>query len=77
MRTSNRIPDTVIQSILVFFLGAAVLRMQGNQKKYTYLLHTSFRQADHHLAAQLVDDFKNQLTNELRQNPNDPTMGVS
>ncbi|MFN5989666.1 MAG: Z1 domain-containing protein [Dolichospermum sp.] len=77
LRTSNRIPDTVIQSILVFFLGAAVLRMQGNQKKYTYLLHTSFRQADHHLAAQLVDDFKNQLTNELRQNPNDPTMGVS
>ncbi|GAX38259.1 Z1 domain-containing protein [Nodularia sp. NIES-3585] len=77
LRTSNRIPDTLIQSMLVFFLGSAVLRIQGNQKKYTYLLHTSFRQADHHLAAVLVDNFKNQLTNELRQNTNNPINGVS
>jgi hypothetical protein len=77
LRTSNRIPDTLIQSMLVFFLGSAVLRIQGNQKKYTYLLHTSFRQADHHLAAVLVDNFKNQLTNELRQNTNNPIKSVS
>ncbi|QLE40448.1 hypothetical protein FD723_08265 [Nostoc sp. C052] len=77
LRNSNRIPDTVIQSMLVFFLGAAILRIRGNSKKYTYLLHTSFRQADHHLAAVLVDNFKNELTNQLRQNPNDPITGVS
>ncbi|MEH2164103.1 MAG: Z1 domain-containing protein [Nostoc sp.] len=77
LQTSNRIPDTVIQSMLVFFLGSAILRIQGNSKKYTYLLHTSFRQADHHLAAVLVDNFKNELTNYLRQNPNNPITGVS
>lgn len=77
LRTSNRIPDTVIQSMLVFFLGAAILRIQGNSKKYTYLLHTSFRQGDHHLAAVLVDNFKNELMNQLRQNPNVPITGVS
>ncbi|WP_375468600.1 Z1 domain-containing protein [uncultured Nostoc sp.] len=77
LRSSNRIPDTVIQSMLVFFLGAAILRIQGNYKKYTYLLHTSFRQGDHDLAAVLVDNFKNELTNQLRQNPNDPITGVS
>lgn len=79
LRTSNRIPDTVIQSMLLFFLGAAILRLQGSSKnkKYTYLLHTSFRQDDHHLAAQLVGKFKNELTNQLRQNPNNPIMGLS
>jgi hypothetical protein len=79
LRTSNRIPNTVIQSMLLFFLGAAILRLQGSSqnKKYTYLLHTSFRQDDHHLAAQLVGNFKNELTNELRQNPNNPIMGLS
>ncbi|MHC5743053.1 MAG: Z1 domain-containing protein [Nostoc sp.] len=77
LRTNNRIPDTVIESMLLFFLGAAILRLQGNVKKYTYLLHTSFRQADHHLAAVLVNQFKHELTNQLRQNPNDPIIGVS
>jgi len=77
LRNSKTIPDTVIQSMLVFFLGAAILRTQGNSKKYTYLLHTSFRQGDHHLAAELVEEFKNQLTNQLRQNRNDPIAGVS
>jgi len=78
LRTSNRIPDTVIQSMLVFFLGSAVLRKQGSQKRYAYLLHTSFRQADHNLAAVLVDNFKNQLTHELsRKNTNDLINDVS
>ncbi|MBN3944311.1 Z1 domain-containing protein [Nostoc sp. NMS9] len=77
LRTSNRIPDTVIQSMLLFFLGAAILRIQGNSKKYTYLLHTSFRQGDHHLASVLVENFKNELMNQLRQNPNAPITGVS
>ncbi|MEH1922219.1 Z1 domain-containing protein [Nostoc sp.] len=77
LRTSSRIPDTVIRSMLVFFLGAAILRIQVNSRKYTYLLHTSFRQGDHHLAAVLVDNFKNELTNQLRQNPNNPIMGLS
>ncbi|MBD2312757.1 hypothetical protein H6G20_13885 [Desertifilum sp. FACHB-1129] len=77
LRNSNRIPDTVIQSMLVFFLGAAILRIQGNSKKYTYLLHTSFRQGDHHLAAELVDQFKSELTTQLKQHPHDPIMGLS
>jgi hypothetical protein len=62
---NNTIPDTVAQSILVFFMGAAVLRLQGSNKNYTYLLHTSFRQADHSLATRLVDEFKNELAVEL------------
>ncbi|QMS91340.1 hypothetical protein HUN01_28470 [Nostoc edaphicum CCNP1411] len=77
LRNSSSIPDTVIQSMLVFFLGSAILRLQGNSKKYTYLLHTSFRQGDHHLAAVLVDNFKNELTNQLKQNPNNPITGAS
>ncbi len=77
LRTSNSIPNTVIESMLVFFLGAAILRIQGNSRRYTYLLHTSFRQTDHQLAAALVDQFKNDLTNQLRQFPNDPMRGVN
>ena len=80
LRNSNTIPDTVKQSMLLFFLGAAILRMQpqqSNSKKYTYLLHTSFRQDDHHLAAELVKQFKTDLTNQLRQNRNNPLNAVS
>ncbi len=66
LRNSNQIPDTVKQSLLVFFLGAAILRLQGNRKKYTYLLHTSFKQGDHTLATQLVEQFKNEFINQLR-----------
>jgi len=66
LRNSHQIPDTVKDSLIVFFLGAAVLRLQGSRKKYTYLLHTSFRQEDHTQATQLVEQFKNELTNQLR-----------
>lgn len=66
LRNSNQIPDTVKNSLIVFFLGAAVLRLQESKKKYTYLLHTSFRQDDHTQATQLVEQFKNELTNQLR-----------
>jgi hypothetical protein len=59
------IPDTVAQSILVFFVGAAILRIQGSNDNYTYLLHTSFKQADHSIATRLVDEFKNELAVEL------------
>lgn len=65
IRTSNEIPDTVKQSIIVFFLGAAILRLQGSTKNYTYLLHTSFKQDDHRLAAELVRLFQNELQLEL------------
>jgi hypothetical protein len=65
LRNSNEIPDTVAQSILTFFIGAAILRILGSNKNYTYLLHTSFRQADHSLAVRLVDEYKNQLSIEL------------
>ncbi|MBD1862339.1 MULTISPECIES: Z1 domain-containing protein [Trichocoleus] len=65
LRNNNNIPDTVAQSLLVFFVGAAILRIQGSTKNYTYLLHTSFRQADHSLATRLVDEYKNQLAVEL------------
>lgn len=64
--TSNQIPDTVKQSILLFFLGAAILRIQGRRKNYTYLLHTSFKQIDHSLATHLVDQYKNELVNQLK-----------
>jgi len=44
---NNSLPEAIALSIVTFFLGAAVLRIRGNTKKYTYLLHTSFKQADH------------------------------
>jgi hypothetical protein len=62
---NNTIPDTVAQSILVFFMGAAILRLRGDNHNYTYLLHTSFRQTDHSLATRLVDEFKSELAVEL------------
>jgi hypothetical protein len=65
LRTENIIPSTVAQSIFIFFVGAAILRIQGSTDNYTYLLHTSFRQADHSLAARLVDEFRNELGAEL------------
>jgi hypothetical protein len=66
LRNSNQIPETVKNSLIVFFLGAAILRLQESKKRYTYLLHTSFRQEDHTQATQLVEQFKNDLTNQLR-----------
>jgi hypothetical protein len=57
LRTDSIIPDSVARSILSFFLGAAVLRLRGTTKNYTYLLHTSLKQADHSLAKRLVDKF--------------------
>jgi len=65
LRNDNTISGTVTQSILVFFVGAAILRTQGSTKNYTYLLHTSFRQADHSLATRLVDEYRNELAIEL------------
>jgi hypothetical protein len=66
LRNSNQIPDTVKDSLIIFFLGAAVLRLKGSRKKYTYLLHTSFKQEDHTQATQLVNRFKIELTNQLK-----------
>jgi len=65
LRSNNFVPDTVAESIVVFFVGAAILRSQGSTKNYTYLLHTSFRQADHSLASQLVDEYRNALATEI------------
>ena len=66
LRDNNQLPDTVKNSLIIFFLGAAVLRLQKSKKMYTYLLHTSFRQEDHTQATQLVEQFKNDLINQLR-----------
>lgn len=65
LQNSNIIPDTLAQSLLAFFVGAAILRLLGSTKNYTYLLHTSFRQANHLLAARLVDEYRNLLAVEL------------
>jgi len=65
LRSSNSLPDAIALSIVTFFLGSAVLRLRGNTKKYTYLLHTSFKQADHSVMFRLVDEFRNQLMTEL------------
>ena len=78
LRDSNQIPETVRRSLLVFFLGAAVLRKKGYKtKKYTYLLHTSFRQADHTLATSLIDGFKNELANQLKKKNNNLVDSIS
>jgi hypothetical protein len=61
---TNQIPDTVAESLATFFVSAAILRLLGSAKNFTYLLHTSFRQADHRLATGLVDDFRNQFALE-------------
>jgi hypothetical protein len=65
LRTSDSLPDAIALSIVTFFLGSAILRLRGNTKKYTYLLHTSFKQADHSVMFRLVDEFRNQLAIEL------------
>jgi len=62
----DSLPDSVAISVVTFFLGAAILRLNnlklGNTpKKYTYLLHTSFKQNDHSLMYRLVDEFRNQF----------------
>ena len=64
------LPDSTSISVVTFFLGAAILRMdslnKGNiPKKYTYLLHTSFKQNDHSVMYRLVDEFRNRLVMEL------------
>jgi hypothetical protein len=65
LRTSSTIPDSVARSVYSFFLGAAALRMRGTPKNYTYLLHTSLKQTDHALAAELVNDFVTSLMTQL------------
>jgi len=68
LRTSNQIPNSVAESIVLFFLASAILRLQEsthNTQNYTYLLHTSFKQNDHTLSTKLVEEFKNQFAIEL------------
>jgi hypothetical protein len=66
----ENLPDFVSISVVTFFLGAAILRMDSLNKgsvpkKYTYLLHTSFKQNDHSVMYRLVDEFRNRLVMEL------------
>lgn len=63
--TAQEAPDSVAQSLVAFFVGAAILRRRGNDKNYTYLLHTHFRRDDHHAATGLVDHFRNKFTIEV------------
>jgi hypothetical protein len=65
---NNAIPATVAQSLFSFFTGAATLRLAGSTRNYTYLLHTSLRQADHERAAECVDNFINNLLTEFAGN---------
>jgi hypothetical protein len=67
LRNSNKLPEPIALSIITFFLGSAVLRLQGNTKKYTYLLHTSFKQADHSVMFRLVDEFRNGNPKQLQE----------
>ncbi len=75
LRNSNKLPEPIALSIITFFLGSAVLRLQGNTKKYTYLLHTSFKQADHSVMFRLVDEFRNELAIELNLIVRNPSGG--
>jgi hypothetical protein len=62
---SSQFPQSIENSLYVFFIGAAILRLGGSMRNYAYLLHTSFKQADHTQAAILVTQFVTRLTNEL------------
>ena len=62
---SHQIPETCAFSICAFFIGAAILRLSGESKNYTYLLHTSFRQDDHLAAAYAVEQFCRKLVLEM------------
>ncbi|MCC5662141.1 hypothetical protein LC608_35590 [Nostoc sp. XA010] len=62
---NNQLPTSIVNSLFVFLTGAAVLRLEGYLENYTYLLHTSFRQADHGQAARLVREFVTLLMTEL------------
>jgi len=64
--TSNgNLPNSVKNSILLFLLGATALRLSGHKKKYTYLLHTSHRQATHEQERELFNRFINDLKSQL------------
>ncbi len=65
LRTSNVLPASVAQSIYVFLTGAAILRLKGSNKNYTYLLHSSLKQADHSLAFGLINGFVGELRGSL------------
>jgi Z1 domain len=68
LRQNNGIPQTVAQSLYLFFAGAASLRLSGRDKNFTYLLHTSLRQADHERAATSVRAFVNDFLTEFSNN---------
>lgn len=75
LRTSNELPASVAQSIYLFFTGAAVLRLKGSQKNYTYLLHSSLKQVDHNFAFGVINRFYGRLTGFLASpGPLDPTL---
>ncbi|WP_072016003.1 Z1 domain-containing protein [Leptolyngbya sp. KIOST-1] len=76
LSNQNQIPPSLIDSLFVFLTGAASLRLLGNIKNYTYLLHTSFRQAQHTQAAIVISQFFTQLQGELgpNQTPSNRTM---
>jgi len=65
LRNDNFLPSSLTRSLYVFFLGASILRLQGSHKSYAYLLHTSFRQADHTQVAISISRFFTELQNEL------------
>ncbi|RKZ51487.1 MAG: hypothetical protein DRR08_29230 [Candidatus Parabeggiatoa sp. nov. 2] len=66
LTTSRQLPDSVKESILVFLLGAAILRLRGQKKKYTYLLHTSHKQVDHAIEKIAVDRFISELKPQFK-----------
>lgn len=70
----SHIPSSLQDSLYVFFVGAAILRLRGNNKNYTYLLHTSLKQAEHTQAAIAVTTFVNRLQNEFMSSPSVTTM---
>ena len=58
-------PESLTDSLYIFWTGAAILRLRGSRKNYAYLLHTSLRQADHTQATSLITQFVTGLKNEL------------
>lgn len=76
LSTQNQLPQSLRNSLFVFLAGAAILRLLGSIRSYTYLLHTSFRQAQHTQAAIVISQFFTQLQGELspNQTPSNTTM---
>jgi hypothetical protein len=69
---TGNIPPGLRQALLVFFVGATIKTMQNSpagEQGYAFLCHVSVNKRDHEHIVSLIDRFKEDLINILRNSP--------